>query len=210
MRRLDLGRLGYRAAWERQLEVWEEVAAGGEDTLLLVEHDPVLTLGAGFHPENLLLTPEQYAAEGIEVVETDRGGDVTYHGPGQVVAYPVFDIRRHGSDLHKWLRDLEEALIVCLAGLGLSAGRFPPHTGVWLGLPDRPAKVAAIGVKVRRWVSLHGVALNCSNDLRPFSLVVPCGIVGYPVTSLAEAAPAVAKPELVRDRLAQAFAEVFA
>lgn len=209
MRRLDLGRLGYRAAWERQREVWEDVAAGGEDTLILVEHDPVLTLGAGFHAENLLLSREEYASRGIEVVETDRGGDVTYHGPGQVVAYPIFDVRRHGADLHRWLRDIEQAVIECLAGIGLESGRFPPHTGVWLGLPDRPAKVAAIGVKVRRWVSLHGVALNCANDLAPFSLVVPCGIQGYPVTSLAQVRPEAADPADVRDRLANAFASVF-
>ncbi|MEA2553818.1 MAG: lipoyl(octanoyl) transferase [Fimbriimonadaceae bacterium] len=201
----DLGQMAYGPAAELQRQVLEEVASGGPDTLLLVEHEPVLTLGAGFHEENLLFTPEQYQAKGIEVARTDRGGDVTYHGPSQLVAYPIFDLKRHGQDLHKWLRDLEEVVIVALAGFGLQGYRFPPHTGVWMN--DR--KICAIGIKVKRWVSMHGIALNCSNDLAAFDLIVPCGIKDHGVTSLSqelgrEVCVDEAKPVLVR-----AFESVF-
>jgi len=207
MRQFDLGRLEYRAAWVRQLEVWQEVQDGAEDTLLFVEHDPVLTLGASFHPENLLLPRAEYEARGIAVIETDRGGDVTYHGPGQVVAYPVFDLRRHGSDLHKWMRGLEDAVILALGKLGLAAFPFPPHTGVWTGPRDQPAKIAAIGVKVKRWVSIHGIAVNCVNDLSPFGLIVPCGIHARPVTRLAD--HAAADPAALRAALAEALETTF-
>ncbi len=179
---VDLGRLTYDAAYRAQLEVAEEVKQGAPHTLLLVEHDPVLTLGASFHPENLLLPVDEYPARGIEVVTTDRGGDVTFHGPGQLVIYPIFDVAKLGKDLHKWLREMEQTMIELLASLGLEGERFPPHTGVWLN----GAKVAAIGIKVSRWVSLHGIALNCDNDLAPFETIIPCGIKGYGVTSLSQ------------------------
>ena len=178
---VDLGRMGYRAAWTRQLEALESVQAGGRDTLILVEHDPVMTLGANFHAENLLLPLNEYARRGIEVVETDRGGDVTFHGPGQLVVYPVFDISRHGKDLHKWMRALEQTMIETCAAFGLTAVRNTAvNTGAWVN--DR--KIAAIGIKVKRWVSIHGIALNCDNDLAPFGLIVPCGVKSHGVTSL--------------------------
>src|SRR5437868_5255426 len=115
----DLGRMSYLDALEIQTQTLEAVAAGAPDTLLLVEHDPILTLGANFHPENLLQAPEEYEKQGIQILPTDRGGDVTFHGPGQLVAYPIFDLNRHGRDLHKWLRDLEEAVMVMLKELGI-------------------------------------------------------------------------------------------
>ncbi|MFQ3587499.1 MAG: lipoyl(octanoyl) transferase LipB [Fimbriimonadaceae bacterium] len=178
---VDLGMLAYRPAADLQAEVLTAVADGRiPSTLLLVEHPPVLTLGASFHPENLLLPPREYAAMGIEIEKTDRGGDVTYHGPGQRVAYPIFNVAELGKDLHKWLRDLEEAVIRALAHWGLDGCRFPPRTGVWVG----GQKVCAIGIKVKRWVSMHGIALNCNNDLSPFGVIVPCGIRDYGVTSL--------------------------
>ena len=207
MRQFDLGRLEYRTAWGRQLEVWQEVQDGAPDTLLFVEHDAVLTLGASFHAENLLLPRDEYERRGIAVVETDRGGDVTYHGPGQVVVYPIFDLRRHGSDLHKWMRGLEATVITALGKLGLASFPFPPHTGVWTGPPENPAKIAAIGVKVKRWVSIHGIAVNCVNDLSPFGLIVPCGIQARPVTRLADHVPA--DPPALKTALAEAFAETF-
>lgn len=182
---IDLGRMGYRMCTELQRQILEEVLSEDRpNTLLFVEHPPVLTLGANFHDSNLLLTREEYRRRGIEVCETDRGGDVTYHGPGQLVIYPIFRIAEFGRDLHKWMRDLEEAMIRVLQSFGLEGRRFPPHTGVWIG--DR--KVAAIGIKVRKWVSMHGIALNCENDLSPFDLIVPCGIENYGVTSLSQAA----------------------
>ena len=176
----DLGTLAYKVAWEVQKQVNECVQNGASDTLLLVRHPRVLTLGANFHDENLLLPVTEIEERGFEIIRTDRGGDVTYHGPGQLVIYPIFDIARHGRDLHRWMRDLEETMLLTLAHFGLTGRRFPPHTGAWIG--DR--KVAAIGVKVRRWVNLHGIALNCDADLSDFDLIVPCGIQDYGVTSL--------------------------
>lgn len=180
----DLGRMEYMEAWELQLRMAEIVTAGGPDTLLLVEHPPVLTLGANFHEENLLHPRSWYEKQGIAIHRTDRGGDVTFHGPNQLVIYPIFDVARHGRDLHRWIRSLEEAVLLTLIEFGLVGRRFPPHTGAWIG--DK--KVAAIGIKIRRWVSLHGIALNCDNNLSVFQSIVPCGIADYGVTSLTEAA----------------------
>ena len=202
---IDLGLCEYREAWDRQLEVQASVLEGGEDVLILVEHPPVLTLGANFHEENLLLSREEYASRGIDVVRTDRGGDVTYHGPGQVVMYPVFDVSRHGRDLHKWMRDLEETMLLVCAEYGLEARRFAPHTGAWVG----DLKIAAIGVKVRRWVSVHGIALNCSNDLGAFETIVPCGIEGYGVTSLSQELGRSVGIEEVKPKVVEAFDRVF-
>jgi lipoyl(octanoyl) transferase len=201
----DLGHLAYGPAFEVQRSVLDEVLAGGPDTLLLVEHDPVLTLGANFHSENLLLTPEEYAARGVEVTATDRGGDVTYHGPNQLVAYPIFDLNRHGRDLHRWLRDLEEVVIQTLSVYGLEGYRFAPHTGVWVN----GKKICAIGIKVKRWVSMHGIALNCDNDLSAFDGIVPCGIVGYGVTSISEELGRDVGIEQVKPELVKAFGDVF-
>jgi lipoyl(octanoyl) transferase len=180
LRTVNWGLLPYKEAWERQLVTAEEVKEGAPDTLIFVEHPPVLTLGAGFHPENLLFTEEEYRSRGIEVVKTDRGGDVTYHGPGQLVIYPVFDLTRHGKDLHLWMRKLEEAIIHALAPLGISGGRSAGQTGVWI----ESRKIASIGVKMKRWVSIHGIALNCSNDMAPFEWIIPCGIADKPMTSV--------------------------
>ena len=209
MKTLDLGRMGYRPAWEVQKQVAEDVIAGGEDTLILVEHDPVLTLGASFHESNLLLQVTEYEKRGIDVVRTDRGGDVTYHGPGQLVVYPIFDLKRHGQDLHKWMRDLEETVILGLQTFGIESHRFPPHTGVWVGESENPRKVAAIGVKVRKWVSLHGIALNCDNELGAFDLIVPCGIVGHGVTSMSLAANRPVSIEQVKEPTVSAFSAIF-
>lgn len=180
MRVEDWGRLGYQLAVARQLELVVAVQNGDTDCLVLVEHDPVLTLGANFHAENLLLDSATYEARGIEVIPTDRGGDVTYHGPGQLVMYPIFDLRRHGQDLHRWMRDLEETQLEILRQFGISGRRFPPHTGAWVG----DAKVSAIGVKVKRWVSMHGIAMNVESVPDAFADIVPCGIQGFGVTSL--------------------------
>jgi lipoyl(octanoyl) transferase len=201
----DLGHLSYEKALEIQRQTLEEVAAGVPDTLLLVEHDPILTLGANFHPDNLLFTPDQYKEKGIQVTTTDRGGDVTFHGPNQLVAYPIFDLNRHGRDLHKWLRGLEEATILTLKHFNLEGYRYPPHTGVWVN----GKKICAIGIKVKRWVSMHGIALNCNNDLTPFNLIIPCGIKGHTVTSLTEELGREVTTEEVKPLLVKAFEAVF-
>jgi len=203
---LDLGFLEYRAAWEIQKQIQAEVQAGTkDDTLIFVEHPAVLTLGANFHDENLRLTRDEYARLGIDLVTTDRGGDVTFHGPKQLVIYPVFDIRRYGKDLHKWLRDLEETIIQAISTIGLEGTRESINTGVWI----RQKKVAAIGIKVSKWVSIHGIALNCNNDLSPFDTIVPCGIHNYGVTSLSNEAGREITIEDAKPLVRTAFENVF-
>lgn len=182
MHSLHLGRISYQDALAKQLETVANVQAGAEETLFLLEHNPVLTLGASFHEENLLFPLSWYTERGIEISKTDRGGDITYHGPGQLVAYPIFDISRHGKDLHKWMRDLEETVIVALREFGIEGVRLPVNSGVWVN----EKKICAIGIKVKRWVSMHGIAINCDADLSPFSTIVPCGIRSHGVTSLSQ------------------------
>jgi len=150
------------------------------DLLLLVEHPPVVTLGRGTRETSLPLDPEALRRRGIEVFEVERGGDVTYHGPGQLVGYPIFDLRGHREDLHWYLRQLEEALIVALKGLGITGERNPGYTGVW----TRGRKIASIGVHVKQWVTWHGFALNVTTELSPFDLIIPCGIAGVVMTSV--------------------------
>ena len=205
-RTFDLGHMAYTPAWDVQKRVAEEVIGGGRDTLLFVEHDHVMTLGASFQPENLLLSEMRLNELGIEVVRTDRGGDVTYHGPRQLVIYPVFDVRRHGHDLHKWLRDLEEVVIRTVARFGLEGVRKPDvNTGVFVN----GKKIAAIGVKVRKWVSLHGIALNCDNDLKGFSHINPCGVTTHGVTNLSNESGCLITVEDARPVVKGAFEEVF-
>ncbi len=153
------------------------------DTLLLLEHPPTVTLGRRTDERDLKTSEAALKSRGFAVERVDRGGEITYHAPGQLVGYPILDLREHGQDLHKYLRDLEEALIRTLAVFGLTGERVPGRTGVWV----RDKKIAAIGIKVSRWVSLHGFALNISNGLAPFREdFVPCGIRDKEVTSLEE------------------------
>ncbi len=162
-----------------------------EDTLLLLEHPPVLTLGRAGHREHLLADGESLARRGIEVVETERGGDITYHGPGQVVGYPVVDLSPDRRDVRRYVRDLEEAMIHTAADFGVTAGRLAKLNGIWLGRElDSPGegpsrKLGAVGVHISRWVTSHGFAFNVNTDLADFDLIVPCGIQGRGVTSLA-------------------------
>jgi lipoyl(octanoyl) transferase len=182
-----LGRLDYAAALELQRQLVEDRRAGRiGDTLLLLEHPPVITLGAKTRGSraNVIASPSALAAEGVEVHETGRGGDVTYHGPGQLIGYPIFDLRPDRCDVHRYVRDLEEALIVAVARLGVGAGRVVGLTGVWVGPEGREQKLAAIGVRISRWITSHGFALNVGTDLRHFDLIVPCGITDRGVTSL--------------------------
>lgn len=191
MQILDLGKCDYQEAWRIQEEVQAKVQTGSSvNTLIYVVHDPVLTLGRGFHKENLTLPLEEYGRLGIKIHPTDRGGDVTYHGPGQIVIYPIFHLDCVGKDLHRWLRALEETIIDSLNPLGIDAGRFPPHTGAWIDVNgSNPRKIAAIGVKVSKWVSIHGIALNVNLDLSVYDLFVPCGIKEHPVTSIERESP---------------------
>ncbi|MDP0500018.1 MAG: lipoyl(octanoyl) transferase LipB [Verrucomicrobiota bacterium JB022] len=181
-RTLNWGRTRYRDALARQqVLVAQRLAKAVPDTLVLTEHEPVYTLGARPGADQHLLWDEATrATAGVEVVKINRGGDVTFHGPGQLVGYAFLDLTERGRDLHAYLRQLEEALIQALAGFGLEAGRREGKTGIWLA----ERKIAAIGVAVRRWVTYHGFALNVSTDLRYFGGIVPCGITDGSVTSL--------------------------
>ncbi len=172
----DLGIIGYGEAVEQQRELVARRKAGEiPDTLLLLEHPHVFTLGRNARQEHLLAQPAE-----VEVHATNRGGDITYHGPGQLVGYPILDLAVIRKDVVWYVRSLEEALIAALAEFGIAAGRHPGLTGVWVG----PGKIAAIGVHISRWVTSHGFALNVHPDLRYFQCIVPCGIREYGVTSM--------------------------
>jgi lipoyl(octanoyl) transferase len=182
-----LGRVEYADAVDLQKALVEDRRAGRiGDTLLLLEHPPVITLGVKTRgkPTHIVASPDVLAREGVAVHETGRGGDVTYHGPGQLVGYPIFDLRPDRCDVHRYVRDLEEVLIIAVQRFGVEAGRVEGLTGVWTKPPGREDKLAAIGVRISRWITSHGFALNVSSDLRHFSLIVPCGITDRGVTSL--------------------------
>lgn len=176
----DLGRIGYSEALEWQHRFVEQRKQGLiPDQLLFVEHPHVITLGRNSHPENLLATREWYAQNGIELHETNRGGDVTYHGPGQLVGYPIVDLRDWKRDVVAYVRAVEQVIIDALSRFGIDGQRSAGATGVWVG----DAKVCAIGVHISRWVTSHGFALNIDTDLRYFQYIVPCGLA-RPVTSV--------------------------
>ena len=181
------GRIDYQAGLDLQAALVEDRRAGRiGDTLLLLEHPPVITLGVKTRqgPKHIIASEQELASHGVTVHETGRGGDVTYHGPGQLVAYPIFDLKPDRCDVHRYVRDLEEVLIVALRTFGIEGTRVKGLSGVWVGEPDRERKIAAIGVRISRWITSHGFALNVATDLRHFELIVPCGIAGRGVTSM--------------------------
>jgi len=173
--------------------------------LLLTEHYPVYTIGKGGTEAHLLVPSAELNRQGVEVFNTDRGGDITYHGPGQLVGYPILDLSRHYRDVHRYLRDLEEVLLRALADFGIAAGRNPGLTGVWV----RQEKIAAIGVKVSRWITMHGFALNVHTDLGYFGKIIPCGIVNKGVTSMARVLGHPIDLPTVAERVVHHFGEVF-
>jgi len=200
----DLGRVSYDGALAIQHDLVERRKRGEiPDQLLIVEHPHVVTMGRNGHLENLLASPEILAGAGIELHYTDRGGDVTYHGPGQIVGYPIFDLREWKRDVVAYVRALEQVLIDALAEFGIVAERLPGATGVWIG----GAKVAAIGVHISRWVTSHGFALNLDTDLDYFKYIVPCGLT-RPVTSLRALGCAASRAEVTKS-VAAAFGRVF-
>jgi lipoyl(octanoyl) transferase len=178
-----------------------------EDLLLLVEHPPVLTLGVSGDGGrgHILASKDQLSARGIEVFETGRGGDITYHGPGQTVGYPILDLKPDRQDVHRYVRDLEEVLIRTAASFGIEAGRVKGLTGVWVA----EEKLAAIGVRIARWVTSHGFALNVSTNLEHFQLIVPCGIADRGVTSIEKLLGRPVERPVVEDRIVAAFCQVF-
>jgi lipoate-protein ligase B len=179
---VGLGRMPYEDAWRHQRALAEARIRGDitDDLLLLVEHPPVITLGRSFDPEHLTTSREQLAAQSIDVFEIERGGDVTFHGPGQLVGYPIFRLTEHKKDLHWFLRAIEEALITALDSVGVRGERQEGLTGVW----TQGRKIASIGIHVKQWVTWHGFALNVSTKLSYFDLIVPCGIDGVQMTSI--------------------------
>jgi lipoyl(octanoyl) transferase len=201
-----LGRVPYARGLELQAELVAERQAGRiPDQLLLLEHDPVFTLGRNARQENVLFPPEALRERGFDVFETGRGGDVTYHGPGQLVGYPILELPPERRDVHRYVRDLEEVMIRACADYGLAARRVDGLTGAWLG----DEKVGAIGVRIARWVTSHGFALNVGTDLAPFDLIVPCGIRGRGVTSIERALGRPVPLEAVMDRLTAHFTGLF-
>ncbi len=193
----DLGNRDYKSSWEYQEELFqdivdlkiknrrEELDLPTSNYLLFVEHPHVYTLGKSGDLENLLLNEKQLEAKGAAFYKINRGGDITYHGPGQIVGYPILDLENFFTDIHKYLRLLEESMILTLAEYGLESGRSEGETGVWLGVGTPFArKICAMGVRASRWVTMHGFALNVNIDLGYFDNIIPCGIRGKGVTSL--------------------------
>jgi lipoyl(octanoyl) transferase len=195
----DLGRMAYKPAWDYQEELFNGIVAQKvanrkrpeneqietSDYLLFVEHPPVFTLGKSGAEQNLLINHEKLAEEKIDYFKINRGGDITYHGPGQLVGYPIFNLDHFFTDIHKYLRYLEESIILTIAEYGLKGERSPGETGVWLDVGKPTArKICAMGVRASRWVTMHGFAFNVNTNLKHFGYIVPCGIRDKAVTSL--------------------------
>ena len=212
-----LGRIGYREAWARQKALLERRAAGEiDDRILLLEHDPVLTLGRQSNERHVLATPRELSRRGIEVIRVERGGEVTYHGPGQLVAYPLIRLGDRGILVRPLVAALEAAMIETCSSLGVAAMRRDGHPGCWVegdparGRPHR--KIGALGLRIERGVSYHGIALNIDVELRDFDLIDPCGVPGLVSTSIAEELGRSAEPPTTAavQRAGGLFAEAFA
>lgn len=202
-----LGRIRYAAAMElMEARVTARMADEVPDTLYLLEHEPVLTLGRRAQPENILVSPERLAQLGVELYDAGRGGDVTYHGPGQIVGYPVLKLSPNRKDVRKYVANLEEVMIRVCASYGVAAGRTEGLIGCWI---EQSRKIGAIGVRISRWVTSHGFALNVASALDAFSLIVPCGITDKAVTSLSQEVGRTVTVEAVLDQVEDCFHQVF-
>ena len=202
-----LGTVPYGLALELQRDLARRRITGeiDEDLLLLLEHPPVVTLGRTAKEAHLITSPDHLRARGIDVFEVERGGDVTFHGPGQLVGYPILDLKRHRRDLHWYLRQVEEALIIALGQVGIAGTRDARYTGVW----TEGRKIASIGVHARDWVTWHGFALNVTTELSLFDLIVPCGIPAVQMTSVARELGRDVAMDNVATLVAHAFGQVF-
>ena len=224
----DLGKMDYKSAWEYQedllqgnLKIKAAVFNGDQQVkasdlptkhyLLFVEHPPVYTLGKSGKMEHVLITEEQRTNRGIDFFHTNRGGDITFHGPGQIVGYPIFDLEKFYTDIGKYLRQLEEVVILTLADYGIRAGRSAGETGVWIdaSVKGKERKICAIGVRCSRWVTMHGFALNVNTNLDYFNYIIPCGIQNKKVTSINEELGRNIDMEEVKDKLKFYFEKVF-
>ena len=203
---VELGLIDYVEACDLQAALARRRACQEiDDVILLLEHPPTITIGKSGSVENVLASREVLSGEGVQLFFTDRGGDVTYHGPGQLVGYPIMDLRNRERDLHRYVRDLEEALITTVGDFGIKAHRDSGHRGVWVGSDE----LAAVGLRVKEWVTLHGFGLNVNTDLRPFSLINPCGFPDGTATSLSILLGREVAMGTVTERLLARFSEVF-
>lgn len=228
----DLGSMDYKTAWDYQERLLQEnlkakaavssrqYAEGSDDEvshqqtthhLLFVEHFPVYTLGKSGKMENVLIDDEQRRAKGIDFFQTNRGGDITFHGPGQIVGYPILDLEKFYTDIGKYLRALEEVIILTLADYGIVAGRSAGETGVWIDatIKGQERKICAMGVRCSRWITMHGFALNVNTDLSYFNYIIPCGIQNKKVTSIKEELGREVPTDEVKQKLKQNFEAVF-
>lgn len=213
----DLGKMEYQQAWDLQEDLLRQnITCKLKDKetthhLLFVEHPPVYTLGKSGKREHVLIGEEEMREKQIDFYQTNRGGDITYHGPGQLVGYPIFDLERFYTDIGRYLRELEEVIILTLADYGLQADRSKGETGVWLDpeIPGRARKICAMGVRCSRWVTMHGFALNVQTDLSYFGHIVPCGIVDKSVTSLEQELGYKPNENEVKQRVKKHFESVF-
>lgn len=219
---IDWGLTDYQEAWDKQEAIFKEtVSLKGKNRteqtalptpnyLVFCEHPHVYTLGKSGHPENLLLDEQGLVDKGATYYKINRGGDITYHGPGQIVGYPILDLDNFFTDIHLYLRTLEEAVILTLADYGISAGRYPGYTGVWLDPDNEKArKICALGVRCSRWVTMHGFAFNVNADLAYFKNIVPCGIDDKDVTSMQRELGRVLDMEEVKEKLKNHIAQLF-
>jgi lipoyl(octanoyl) transferase len=214
----DIGQMPYKQAWDYQEQLLRQaidIKGAGKglpvNRLLLVEHPPVYTLGKSGHVENILISEEEMRLKGIEYFKTNRGGDITFHGPQQIVGYPIIDLEQFYTDLGRYLRSLEEVIIETIAVFGIKGQRSPGETGVWLDA-DRKGyerKICAMGVRCSRWVTMHGFALNVNTNLDYFNNIVPCGIKGKQVSSMQQELGHVVDFEEVKRVLLTCFANVF-
>lgn len=204
---IRLGRVRYADAMAlMDARAADRLAGRAPDTLFLLEHEPVITLGRRADNANILRSPEQLRALGVDVHETGRGGDVTYHGPGQIVAYPVVDLRPDRQDVRRYVGDLEETMIRAVARYGIAATRVEKLNGTWVG---GTRKIGAVGVRIARWVTTHGLALNVNTDLDAFSIIVPCGIRDRTVTSIARELGRPVDMSEAMDHVEAVFREIF-
>ena len=233
----DLGTMDYQAAWDYQESLLQDnvrkksqrfnmvpgdegkefpVQPDNNDTetkhsLLLVEHPPVYTLGKSGNPENILITEEARSLKGIEFFRTNRGGDITFHGPGQIVGYPILDLEKYYTDIGKYLRNIEEVIILTLAEYGIKGDRSPGETGVWVDpeIKGKERKICAIGVRSSRWITMHGFALNVNTDLSYFNYIIPCGISNKQVTSVSKELGQPVDYEGAKEKIKKNFQVVF-
>ena len=213
----EVGHLGYQEAWDYQERLLQENVRAKieqrptESYLLFVEHPLVYTLGKSGHMEHVLIDETEREKRGIAFYKTNRGGDITFHGPGQLVAYPILDLEHFGTDIGKYLRNLEEVIIRTLADYGLKGERSPGETGVWLdpSIIGRERKICAMGVRCSRWITMHGLALNVNTDLTYFDHIVPCGIQQKQVTSLARELRKEINEAELKERVKRHFEDVF-